>query len=193
MTTTLNEPLIRAIVARIEEDERRWDQNSWVNEAANATTCQTTYCFAGWAAVMTDAMVDGQQPRITDQGAVFSALMAKTERFYSPRIFDPYNAANFPYDVYGTKVLGLTEDQADILFAGSAGLPPQQKCECVDGPVTCVEDADWNCIIYRDRTPSVAAFKNLITEVTGIVFDEPAPIEPIAIEMLDIPKLLQPA
>lgn len=137
---TINEPLIRQIVAEIERDEARWDQKNW----ALQSSCGTTYCFAGWAALLSGYIVErpGHEPILTKAGV----CAAGGESVIGPLIAWYGNAAInrwYPFGEVSRSLLGLTLEQADCLFHYGVSFP---------------------------FSVSIQEYKALITEVTGITF-----------------------
>jgi hypothetical protein len=111
----IDEELIRLIVAQIEDTPQHWDQSDWVisSEVGSARRrvnppCNTTFCFAGWVAFMTD-MVDGWG-RMTRKGHAWME---------SHRDYD----SMFSFETYAMDRLGLDYEQADCLFSPVVARP----------------------------------------------------------------------
>lgn len=102
----VNEELIRLIMRQIEDTPEHWNQGDWVrsSEVGDEDICKTTFCFAGWAAFLTD-MVDG-----------WGLTTAAGERYKEHAGYDTGSRKFFPYDEYAQEVLGLTPDQSAPLF-----------------------------------------------------------------------------
>jgi len=106
---TIDTALLEATMLLIEEHPEQHDQAHWVWNA-QAAECETTYCFAGHAALLAGAepparsgswFVDERTGRL----AVFGAPHAK------------------PVADFAQGKLGLTEGQADKLFHGANTIP----------------------------------------------------------------------
>lgn len=151
-----NEPLIRQIVAQIEDTPEHWDQSSWVQH-----NCNTKFCFAGWALFLTDN-IDGHGVP-TKKGIKLAAKVAPAEpigpvgTLFSSRE-DDNERWYYPYEEAAKEVLGLNWRAADRLFSPYAASP-----------------GDW--IAGND----IETFKRLILNELGIdVNDGAYEIKPIA-------------
>lgn len=106
---TLNAELLDATMTTIERDPEHHDQSHW---ARNVTSpdCQTTFCFAGHAAILA-----GAQPPAHD-----GTWYVDPETGLSVSFFEP--TSEHVAD-YAQKKLGLTDGQADKLFHGANTIP----------------------------------------------------------------------
>lgn len=105
---TPNVPLLRKTLEHIEHHPKEWNQAEW--------RCGSGMCFAGWACTF-----DGGQ-------WAFDAANPGVQGVQDLLIAEPEDAA-FAWTVAdrsvvhteerAIRVLGLTDDQADALFAGS--------------------------------------------------------------------------
>lgn len=93
-----NTQLFNAIADHIEARPDLYNQTVW---AADNNDCGTTCCVAGWAALLTEGLVPND--RVFGHDSIIQ--------------FVPSSKRSFS-DV-GIEVLGLTEDEGDILFDGA--------------------------------------------------------------------------
>jgi len=97
----VNAALLRETLAYIQEHPESWNQRTW----GMTSECGTVACFAGWAAMLTDANL--RPPA------------------YDPMIFQqfgsypPWLIGSQFVDDFATTLLGLTEDQGVALFDSS--------------------------------------------------------------------------
>lgn len=150
---TVNEGLIRLIVAQIEDTPEHWSQRHWVRH-----NCNTKFCFAGWAAFLSD-MVDGSG-KPTEKGIEYarSIVVERADNWnrgngieigrQCPIYDDSGNLYyDYPWPEVAQTLLGLSDTTADHLFSSFA--------------------ADTGRF-----EESVDVLKQLITEHTGIKFDK---------------------
>lgn len=98
----VNEPLIRLIMKQIEDTPQHWDQSEWARSSEldrGEHPCKTTFCFAGWAAFMTD-MVDG-----------WGVPTAKGRKYMRD---NGLGWDGFPFENYAMEILGLGFHQTGI-------------------------------------------------------------------------------
>lgn len=108
--------LLDAVIAQIEAHPETWSQSRY--------RCETGMCLAGWAAEMT-----GGQWLTGPASALAPLLLADDDD-------DPADTEDFPEDdepfsgvlaieshIRAQRLIGLTEDQAERLFAGGNTLP----------------------------------------------------------------------
>lgn len=139
----INEPLIRQIIAQIEDTPEHWDQGNWVQH-----NCNTKFCFAGWALFLTDHLDGSGAP--TEKGM---KLAAKVDPDFvvqvSPWVYQSSDNVKwqYPYDVAAREVLGLGWNIAEQLFSPYAALPDMWTVESSD---------------------DIEIFKNKIKTLTGI-------------------------
>lgn len=142
----INEQMIRLIMKQIEDTPQHWDQGEWARSSelkGTLPTCKTTFCFAGWAAFMTD-MVDGWGVP-TAAGRRYKASVG----FYT---WDD-DENDFPYQGYAAKLLGLNYEQASRIFDSDA--------DQIDGGI--VLDAEDLTVGQRIRR-----MKETIFQATGV-------------------------
>jgi hypothetical protein len=96
----LNMPLIRKTMEYIYVHPHSWDQGAWVSE----TSCGTTMCFAGTAALLAGATLD-----------------PKTDTCTSP---DGYIMS---IQDYAAQELGLDWAQEEEIFFGNADTPEEMQ------------------------------------------------------------------
>lgn len=98
-----NLPLLRKVLDHIDTNPKEWQQGTWAND------CGTAFCVAGHALNM-DGQVQNTRDGITIQG---KALWQSCECEDGHRFGDVEIA-----HCAGMKVLGITDAEADDLFAG---------------------------------------------------------------------------
>jgi hypothetical protein len=109
---------LRRVLAQVEEEAAkgsgsRWDQCHWaISRGGTAVeptpdTCGTAFCFAGWAAVLDGAQLHWGKGY--ESGAL--VWVAEFQR----------RADGYMDDIseYAQRSLGLTSDEANVLFLGS--------------------------------------------------------------------------
>lgn len=141
----VNEELIRLIVKQIEDTPEHWDQAGWARSTElgiGEPVCRTTFCFAGWAAFMTD-MVDGWG-RMTDAGRRY--MQSKKQSSGPHQIFD--------FDTYAQEVLGLDGFQSSAIFSSRAD----------DNEDWYLDDEDYN----PSPGQRIRQMKETIFKATGI-------------------------
>ncbi len=164
-------PLLRALWEQIKRDNSAWYQGSWIStigggDAAGLRAdvvefikenevvpwnCGTAYCMAGHAALATGAKltrddVDG----------------VETNAYLSPSTIITPDGQRKSVEDYGREVLNLTEDQANVLFAGSNGA---YQIECMiraleDNP----RDTLWN---VQDEARAATAKRRAFEKLYG--------------------------
>ena len=87
---TKNIPLLKQVLAHIEANPETWRQDSW--------RCETGFCFAGWTAELT------------------GAKWARPEKQLDPNVLRGDGESEHVAD-YAQRVLGLEENEADLLFS----------------------------------------------------------------------------
>lgn len=109
----INAVLLRKVLQQIETHPETWDQRTW--------RCGTAMCFAGWTAQLAGGRWIGDTP-----------LLHAEECEPSHDALDGTNAVH-PYP-RAARLLGLTTDQADALFAGDLDLDGirHQVAELID-------------------------------------------------------------
>lgn len=112
MSTTPDIPLLRKAVEWVEEqdkrpfDQREWDQNAWKRRPQAG--CGTAYCVAGYIAEVVDGKKMVQHDCVDmDEGTTLD----QRRRGFDPDLVHVSNYARWR--------LGLTQAQANSLFAGS--------------------------------------------------------------------------
>jgi hypothetical protein len=100
------------VLAYIEANPKKWDQEEWVPRPVNDSYCGTACCIAGNAALLA-----GCTPLEPDHPAAGGFLM------YGP------HGGVVSVNAYAKDVLGLDADEADVLF--SAGNSPDDLREIV--------------------------------------------------------------
>ena len=104
------------VVAARPEDEPTLDQETW--------RCGTSQCTAGWVRALTGVpwASEDTDPYGDDEGAVNIADVLLAGPVYPE---DPYSVLDPPMHVeqYARHRLGITMDQASVLFAGARTLP----------------------------------------------------------------------
>lgn len=103
LVTRPNVELLRRTLEHIEATPLQWDQNTW---AEDNYPCGTTYCFAGWAVVLSGA-----------------AFAQETDRIMSGRVVPPGRS---PFDraewrdvaEYAAGILGLPAPEAPVKETG---------------------------------------------------------------------------
>lgn len=152
----LNEPLIRQIVAHIEEDPSTWKQSTWVHY-----NCKTSFCFAGWAVVLSGL--------VTEEGVPTEAGHAFTHKhgFHAPRVDNgeeedsPDAQWYFPYQHAASILLGTQPYGAAVqLFNSAAAKWRNEYGDILRNPDGSIPP------------DSIDAFKLRITALTGVTFDE---------------------
>lgn len=113
---TINVPLLRKTLEHIEAHPEEWDQLTW--------RCETAMCFAGHAADLTGAQWVGSGKYITADPAIDHPL-------------DIWSSGVTSASARAQTVLGLDEDQAAWLFAGSNTL---DDLRCIVGEL--IEQAE---------------------------------------------------
>lgn len=100
-----NFALMHQILEKIRLDPDSWDQSNW----ARLTGCGTSYCFAGWACVLSGYRMDW-----TDICSVTLFLIDEDYR--------EQHGDRRPISNTACELLGLGPKEADALFAGSNSL-----------------------------------------------------------------------
>lgn len=102
---TVNEALLRDVVAHIEADPASWDQEAYVSSPA--PECGTTYCVAGWALKLSGRL---REPLFDPDGAL------NYDGIIDPADDDGQEYGLGPFFHTAKEVLGLTSRQADLIF-----------------------------------------------------------------------------
>lgn len=104
--STINVTLLRQVLAHIETNPEVWDQGEW--------RCDTGMCFAGW----TGELAGGKW--ITEADSMFAPYMVVERDDHLDHV-RYLSEVGYAVDVEerATRLLGLTEDQADDLFTSA--------------------------------------------------------------------------
>ena len=95
----VNKELLNKVMDHILANQEQWKQNSW----ATKTECGTTYCFAGWAVVLS-----GYKP---------SFMLDYNETNYCIK-----NGISVPIELVAIEELGISSEESTQLFNGSSTL-----------------------------------------------------------------------
>lgn len=114
-------PAMRAVLAQIEAHPETWDQSTW--------RCQTGMCFAGWAAELSP-----------DIQWTLGADAVSDESYHDAEV--TFDGCRTHVSFAAESVLGLSQDQADLLFASGNTL---------DEIKTIVDAIEENPAISYDR------------------------------------------
>lgn len=99
-----NTDLLRRTLAHIEDNRREWNQGTW----GHRNECGTTYCFAGWAVVLSGGQINFE-PEFDIDGSYLASYVVM------PGDPVPDNVENA-----ATRLLGLEyEDAARLFYAPS--------------------------------------------------------------------------
>lgn len=111
---TVNEALIRLIIAQIEDTPQHWSQKEYVGH-----NCNTKFCLAGWALFLTDHLDEYGVP--TEKGKKFAEGLEDEFTSATVRLFavdvNGNEAWIYPYEVAAASVLGLEQQTASDLFS----------------------------------------------------------------------------
>jgi hypothetical protein len=91
-------PLLAYILDNVENGTLPFNQKKW----GKRDTCNTSYCVAGWAAVLTGASMEFTRSKVDGY-------------YYATSCMTP-NGHFSEISGYARKVLGLSESDSDILF-----------------------------------------------------------------------------
>lgn len=110
MANQINVALVRQIVEQIEAKPEKWDQGSWATGGVDE--CSTRFCFAGWALALSGYLDPKGRPN-------YPAIKHAVDYGHDFDLSDFVNDyTEFPWGEVAQDLLGFTEHQADILFAG---------------------------------------------------------------------------
>lgn len=108
-----NVALLQATMAYIEKNPEQHDQNNWI------TACGTAFCYAGHAAILAGAARPGNE--VAEWGRSW-AINVETLESLAVESVSGYSDTVKPIDEFAAARLGLTLDEADVLFDGDQTL-----------------------------------------------------------------------
>jgi hypothetical protein len=123
--------VLERIEREVEEGTTGWDQSQWALSQTNPSkretpeeSCGTSFCFAGWAAVLDGARLFWNE-RIANSGAAV---------WVADEVLLPDGDVEFIWE-YAQKLLELTDQEADVLFYGGNALGNLQAIvqDLIDG------------------------------------------------------------
>lgn len=109
----LNKDLLKKTVAYILDNPEKWNQAHWAIVPEDKGICGTAFCFAGTALHLAypGALLVGGFPSIgADDGLVFESMVL-------PQV------GKVDISEFAETELGLTDEQADVLFDSDNKLP----------------------------------------------------------------------
>lgn len=114
---SINAPLLKQTLAKIEAEPERWYQGWWVRYVPiSANVCDTAYCFAGHAVILHGAeLVEYDDDDMPD--VFVKAPPGEPQGQYRELDLQDVDGQALPsIDAYACHVLGLSRDQGSRLF-----------------------------------------------------------------------------